>query len=99
MPRLHCTAITSQCQVGPKIRDEILEDATALGGVGFSPFIGSAAVAGFSGNRLRGRSFAVRAGDSEGLRPGSAVWAHCSAALTRETTGITASREWHLLPA
>ena len=46
MPRLHCTAITSQCQVGPKIRDEILEDATALGGMGFSPILGSATVAG-----------------------------------------------------
>jgi hypothetical protein len=32
--------------VGPKIRDEILEDATALGGMGFSPILGSATVAG-----------------------------------------------------
>jgi hypothetical protein len=30
----------------PKIRDEILEDATALGGMGFSPILGSATVAG-----------------------------------------------------
>jgi len=32
--------------VAPKIRDEILEDATALGGMGFSPILGSATVAG-----------------------------------------------------
>jgi hypothetical protein len=30
----------------PKIRDEILEDATSLGGMGFSPILGSATVAG-----------------------------------------------------
>jgi hypothetical protein len=33
-------------RVKPKIRDEILEDATALGGMGFSPILGSATVAG-----------------------------------------------------
>ena len=32
--------------VMPKIRDEILEDATALGGMGFSPILGSETVAG-----------------------------------------------------
>jgi hypothetical protein len=52
--------------IGPKIRDEILEDAISLGGMGFSPILGSAAVAGFSGNRLRELFFAVRAGDFEG---------------------------------
>jgi hypothetical protein len=50
----------------PKIRDEILEDAISLGGMGFSPILGSAAVAGLSGNRLRELFFAVRAGDFEG---------------------------------
>jgi hypothetical protein len=30
----------------PEIRDEILEDATALGEMGFSPILGSATVAG-----------------------------------------------------
>jgi len=40
-------------RVSPKIRDEILEDAISLGGMGFSPILGSTAVAGFSGNRLR----------------------------------------------
>ena len=85
MPRLHCTAITSQCQVGPKIRDEILEDATALGGMGFSPILGSATVAGFSVNRVQGRFFAVRAGAFEGLRRGSAVWVHCSASRKRKS--------------
>ena len=40
--------------VYPNIRDEILEDAILLGRMGFSPILGSATVAGFSGNRLRG---------------------------------------------
>ena len=37
---------THNVSVWPKIRDEILEDATALGGMGFSPILGSATVAG-----------------------------------------------------
>src|ERR1035437_2024739 len=59
-------AIKFDTDVYPKIRDEILEDAISLGGMGFSPILGSAAVAGLSGNRLRELFFAVRAGDFEG---------------------------------
>jgi hypothetical protein len=39
-------ALQVESKAGPKIRDEILEDATALGGMGFSPILGSATVAG-----------------------------------------------------
>jgi len=52
----------------PKIRDEILEDAVALGGMGFSAHFGQRDGGWFPVNRLGGRFFAVRAGIFESFR-------------------------------
>ena len=57
-----------ECNTEPKIRDEILEDAVALGGMGFSAHLGQRDGGWFPVNRLGGRFFAVRAGIFESFR-------------------------------
>jgi len=64
----HGAAVLDKRRRQPKIRDEILEDAVALGGMGFSAHFGQRDGGWFPVNRLGGRFFAVRAGIFESFR-------------------------------
>ena len=85
--------------VKPKIRDEILEDATALAGTGFSAHLGSAAAACISDNLLGGRFLPAELAVSKtsGTAPPSGFIIRVP--KSAKALGITTSPEWHLLPA
>jgi len=96
---LACLAQAEQLAGGPKIRDEILDDVTPLGGMGFSVhFLMARAAAGVSVNRPEA-IFAVSAGVFKGLRDGSAAGVWFRFPKARRAPRITTSAEWHLLPA
>jgi hypothetical protein len=86
--------------MGPKIRDEIFEDAATLGGMGFSAHFGQRDGGWFPVTQFRGRFFAVRAGIFESFRHryagGGSSFGFPRA---RQAPGITTALEWHLLPA
>jgi hypothetical protein len=84
----------------PKIRDDVLEDAVTLGGIGFSAHFGQPDGGWFPVNRLCGRFFSRQAGIFESFRHryagGGSSFGFPRA---RPAPGITTSPEWHLLPA
>jgi hypothetical protein len=86
--------------VDPKIRDDVLEDAVTLGGIGFSAHFGQPDGGWFPVNRLCGRFFSRQAGIFESFRHryagGGSSFGFPRA---RPAPGITTSPEWHLLPA